>query len=332
MESLTAQTLKEIEIILVDDGSTDQSPGMCDEAAAHDERIRVIHKVNQGVGLARNSGLEKAKGEYVYFVDADDRLDHRAAEILFGEAKRENLDICFGGITSVWGTKQVQRTTVPAYVGRVLVQPEITENILRGMLGAATSENGSRQQRDQELRMSAWQGIYRREWLVEQQLKFPSEREFISEDAIFHIDALPKACRMKYLDQCFYFHREDNQDSLTHKYNPERFFKAGVLYREEKRRIAMLASNHGMLERIQRTYLGNVRMSLKQLVAKSETEGKKFALHEIKKMTEDPVLIEVLSSYPYWKNPKKQALMSFCLKYKLKEAVYQLTKMALKRQ
>ena len=75
MKSLMNQTLHEIEIILVDDGSPDSCPQMCDEYAKQDTRVKVIHKENAGLGYARNSGLEIATGEYVAFVDSDDYVD-----------------------------------------------------------------------------------------------------------------------------------------------------------------------------------------------------------------------------------------------------------------
>ena len=80
MQSLLGQTLKELEIILVDDGSPDNSPALCDnyESASdnlHWPIIEVIHKINEGLGFARNSGLEIATGEYIAFLDSDDFVD-----------------------------------------------------------------------------------------------------------------------------------------------------------------------------------------------------------------------------------------------------------------
>ena len=75
MESLLNQTLKDIEIILVDDGSPDNCPQMCDDYAKKDSRVKVVHKANAGLGYARNSGLDVATGEYVAFVDSDDYVE-----------------------------------------------------------------------------------------------------------------------------------------------------------------------------------------------------------------------------------------------------------------
>ena len=93
VESLLRQTYTNLEILLVDDGSTDGSGAICDEYARGDNRIRVIHQENQGLSSARNTGLDQAKGEYVAFVDSDDavRLDY--IETLYDLADRYQADI-----------------------------------------------------------------------------------------------------------------------------------------------------------------------------------------------------------------------------------------------
>ena len=72
IDSLLEQNLNSFEIILVDDGSPDNSPRICDEYASLDKRIKVIHKMNEGLGMARNSGIEIAQGDYITFLDSDD--------------------------------------------------------------------------------------------------------------------------------------------------------------------------------------------------------------------------------------------------------------------
>ena len=72
IRSVLSQTYKNLEILLVDDGSTDSTPFLCDEIAKQDSRIKVIHKENGGLGSARNVGIDKAKGKYLYFFDVDD--------------------------------------------------------------------------------------------------------------------------------------------------------------------------------------------------------------------------------------------------------------------
>ena len=95
MDTILNQTLKDIEIILIDDGSPDNCPELCDEYAKQDNRVKVIHKNNEGLGFARNSGLEIATGEYVAFVDSDDYVKKSMFEELYNELKVNNLDVVF---------------------------------------------------------------------------------------------------------------------------------------------------------------------------------------------------------------------------------------------
>lgn len=93
IESLQCQTLRDIEVILVDDGSPDRTGRICDEYAAEDERLHVIHKPNGGVSAARNDGMKSAVGEYIIFVDSDDYLPKNALELLYTKAEQTGADI-----------------------------------------------------------------------------------------------------------------------------------------------------------------------------------------------------------------------------------------------
>lgn len=103
IETLISQTLEDIEIILVDDGSPDSSGLICDRAAETDERVKVIHKKNGGVSAARNDGLDAAKGQYVIFVDSDDYMPANALEILHTRAEATHADVVVGDIYRVFG-------------------------------------------------------------------------------------------------------------------------------------------------------------------------------------------------------------------------------------
>mgnify|MGYP000106749306 FL=1 len=97
IRSVQAQNYPELEIILVDDGSTDCSGQMCEESAAADPRIRVLHQNNKGSGAARNAGIKEATGKYLLFLDADDKLDDPSAICsLAVQAEREQADIVIG--------------------------------------------------------------------------------------------------------------------------------------------------------------------------------------------------------------------------------------------
>jgi glycosyltransferase involved in cell wall biosynthesis len=95
VESIANQTFRDFEIILVNDGSTDSSGSICDSWAKKDSRIRVIHKKNEGVTIARKTGVEHSTGEWICFVDSDDKLPERSIEILFKHV-RDDVDIIIG--------------------------------------------------------------------------------------------------------------------------------------------------------------------------------------------------------------------------------------------
>lgn len=96
IESVQNQTYPNLEILLVDDGSTDRSGALCEEYAAQDERIRVFHKENGGPSEARNMGIRQANGEYFCFLDSDDLLSERAITILESQCEKENAEIAIG--------------------------------------------------------------------------------------------------------------------------------------------------------------------------------------------------------------------------------------------
>lgn len=111
VDSIVNQTYKNLEIILVDDGSPDNCPKMCDDWAAKDCRIKVIHKQNGGASSARNCGLDCAKGDYIAFIDSDDYIDEDMYEIMLGQIKEHNADAASCGMVresadgavEVWG-------------------------------------------------------------------------------------------------------------------------------------------------------------------------------------------------------------------------------------
>ena len=98
LDSILAQTFTELEVILVDDGSPDSCPALCDAAAEKDSRIRVIHKPNGGVSSARNAGLDAARGRWIGFVDPDDSIDKTYYEKLYAAAKRSGAELAVGDI------------------------------------------------------------------------------------------------------------------------------------------------------------------------------------------------------------------------------------------
>lgn len=117
VKSIQTQTFSSFEIILVDDGSTDQSGIMCDKMAEEDTRIRVIHKENGGLSDARNTGMDAALGQYLFFADSDDYIAENALETLFNLIRNNDAQIAVGGICN-------------SYVGKCFSQCDCTETFV----------------------------------------------------------------------------------------------------------------------------------------------------------------------------------------------------------
>lgn len=109
LESIARQERKDMEVLLIDDGSTDGSLAVCEEFEAADLRFKVIRQPNSGVSAARNSGLRAARGKYLQFVDADDRLTSDAAEILLAAAEKQGADLVVAHFYRVVNDRCVQR-------------------------------------------------------------------------------------------------------------------------------------------------------------------------------------------------------------------------------
>lgn len=216
MESLLNQTLKDIEIILVDDGSPDNCPKMCDDYAKKDERVKVIHKKNAGLGYARNSGLEIAMGEYVAFVDSDDYVELNMYEKLYETAQSTRSDTVFCGFKKYFSDG---RTIQHQHTKTLLTfkNDEVTDLMLDFIASSPIYKC------DWKYEMSVWHGIYTVDIIRRNDIKFISERELLSEDLPFQVRYLKESKAVAYMPDCFYYYCMNNTGSLTHaNYSPDK--------------------------------------------------------------------------------------------------------------
>lgn len=212
VQSVVNQTLREIEIILVDDGSLDNCPQMCDDWAKKDSRIKVIHKKNEGLGFARNTGIDAAHGEYITFLDSDDYVRLDSYKTVVEEAKANDLDICyfqhcrFYDDGTIIALKDITKKEL--YIGK-----EAINRYTLDLVGPQPSEKI-----DIKHSMSSCMGIFRLSIIKEANVRFPSERDVASEDLIFHLDLLPHINRIGVMPNVFYFYYV-NPHSITTSYS-----------------------------------------------------------------------------------------------------------------
>lgn len=308
MESLLHQTLDSFEIILVDDGSPDRCGFICDEYSRKYSNVRVVHKQNEGLGYARNSGLKAACGEYVAFADSDDFVDINMYKNMYERAKRESLDAVFAGYSTyrddncIVEKPEVKNDTY-------FRTKEEREKYLLQMIGSEPSYP-----KDSYFTMSVWRGIYRLDIIQKNQCAFPSEREVVSEDIIFHIQFMNFARAIVVVPQCYYFYCE-NGASLTHSYRKDRFEKVLKLIE----RISELFTKYGFCDDQylyrDRLLLARARGAIRNICNNQDQIGKTESSSAIKAILVNGELKECIQRYPYKKLNSKQRLFFYALKY-----------------
>lgn len=291
MDTLLNQTIKNIEIIMVDDGSPDDCGIKCDAYAEKDERVVVIHKQNAGLGMARNSGLEIARGKYVGFVDSDDFVELNMYEDMYDELKKNESDTCYCRYYDVSfdGTKRIAKE----YYEKLHYKGKEVKEILLGMIGSKNEVPG-----DVELGMSVWKGLYSMELIKKHNLLFPSEREYISEDIVFHIEYLKYAQNISVVPGCYYNYC-DNGGSLTKSYKADRFEMEKKLFEKEMKELKTIFELGEFEQRLYKAFMGRVRNCIRQEV--QINPSKELIKKNIKVICSDKLVQKVLSKFEYQK-------------------------------
>ena len=197
LDSLVNQTLKDIEIICINDGSNDSSPNIIKKYASKDKRIVVINKKNSGYGDSMNRGLEKATGEYVGIVESDDFIDLDAFEKLYKIAKRENVEVVKSNFYEYYGDtktdKAVSNLFSASEVGRIIDPREEYRIFYQPPC--------------------IWAAIYKREFLNHNNIRFLPTPGASYQDTGFNFKVWAMARRVYFVQRAFLHYRQDNSNS-----------------------------------------------------------------------------------------------------------------------
>lgn len=209
LESVAHQTLEDIEIVCVDDGSKDRSGVMLDEYAAHDSRFKVIHKENGGYGKAMNTGMNAATGEYIGIVEPDDYIEPAMFCTLYNKAKEFNLDLIKSGFRRFWhdGNGEIKsECEIPDKTGRLHgAILDLTENLA-----------------PYKFPMNTWTGIYKKEYLDRYNIRHHETPGASFQDNGFWLQTFWHARRAMFIPDIFYNYRCDNPNSSVT--NPAKVF------------------------------------------------------------------------------------------------------------
>lgn len=207
--SVLSQTYENLEVILVDDGSFDSSPSMCDIWAEKDHRVKAVHKLNEGAGLARNSGIDVATGDYITFVDSDDYIAAETVSRCVDSFLSFNCDaVAFGRsvVTPNGDIKEVPVTTP----GEFYEGKEVADKLLCSMLNYSAGFG-----------VSVWGKMYSTNVIKAHGIVFSSERLCFSEDTLFNLDFFANAQSAFVLGDNLYFHSE-TESSLSRAVTKDR--------------------------------------------------------------------------------------------------------------
>lgn len=206
IESIINQTYKNLEIILVNDGSTDLSGKKCDEWAQKDDRIKVIHKENGGVSSARNAGIDIATGDYIGFVDSDDLLERNMYEILIKDIKKYDVKIscCQMQTKSIDGTiAAVDNASSNLFAKMDIVNGFFFNNFIRGFI------------------VSPCNKIIAKDILIDNNIRF--KKYALAEDFLFIFEVLTKVDSIYYNSAVGYYYLHRENSAMTSKFSPKRF-------------------------------------------------------------------------------------------------------------
>ena len=211
IESILNQTYKDFELILVDDGSLDNSGKICDYYANKDSRVKVIHKKNEGPSLARNVGLDIAKGDFVSFVDSDDWIEETTYEQLMDIILATHADI----VRFSWETTDGENIIEKSYTNERYSQISTGRDVAKKLLLC-------------EVESQVWKAFYQRKCWIN--LRFPVGR-CLCEDLAVVYRAFEKAEIVAYVDKPFYKYRV-NPNSITHMMEPINLYYSFLSFRE----------------------------------------------------------------------------------------------------
>lgn len=312
IDSLLNQTLKNIEIILVDDESPDNCPKICNEYKTIDSRIKVIHKKNEGLGFARNSGIEIATGEFIAFVDSDDTIHPQMYEDLYNTTRKYNLDAAYCSINRMLDEHTIIKFKETDEL-KIFVAENICKDFMANMIAPMPEFHS-----DVKYHMSSCRAIYSLQLIKCNDIKFGSERKVLSEDILFNIDYLKKSTGVALIPK-YYYNYWKNEGSLTNSYVKNRMLKSENLYNIIKEKLIDSHLYQECYLNLNRLFLFMTRIALVNEIIFNKNNKKKKS--NIKLICNHPILEKILKDYPYKKLPIKHRLFFLLLKFKMYFAI-----------
>lgn len=310
VQSLVNQTLKDMEIILVDDGSTDDSGSLCDDYARQYENIVVVHKENGGLTSAWMAGVKASKGDYLGFVDSDDWVDGDMYQIMYEKALEKQVDMVCCGLVKEFEDKTRTHTYLTDRLKKGYYEKEdIIQKIRPVFLCDGSFDSRA-------IPASRCMKLYRRE-IMEENMKYCNEQVSIGEDLVITF-ACFMDCESIYTFHDYYpYHYRINESSLTGKHDSNYIRKLitlreQLLYINEEKQ-----SGYDYRQQILNDFLFLTLMCIKDEVYKNREESHGKVIKNVAKICESPQVQEALREYHMPKLMLSGKIFVFMMKHKL---------------
>ena len=309
IESVINQTYRNLEILLVDDGSPDDCPQKCEEWAKKDGRIKVIHKANAGLGYARNTGIENASGEYICFFDSDDYIDPSTIEKAYNTAQKNNSDMVLFGHYDVNAQGKIVRTYIPTIDKESYVSSEVQEVLLPDLVSDNPATGKST-----NLWLSACFCMYSMKLILESNWRFASERDIISEDVYSLLRLYRNVEKVTIIPEAFYYYCE-NSTSLTHTYKADRFDRIKRFYNACVDACDELNYSDEVKNRFAGPFISNTIAAMKMIIQADMSDDKKKSA--LKAICRDEQLHRIINGVEVKKEKFTRRLLIWVLKARL---------------
>lgn len=296
LKSLVNQTYKNIEIILVDDGSTDNSGKICDEWQKKDNRIRVIHKENAGLVSAWTKGVEVSSGELIGFVDSDDYCDLAFFENLFNNMEHTRVDLVVSGYTFETQTKSIRMNASSTFENRIY-EGEALEKFKSSLFGEGRA-----------LCWARWVKLFKRKLIIDN-LKFVDERIKVGEDIAISVAAVYDAKVIGLVAE-YGYHYVQNETSIMHTINECEIRNFEILCDN----TLSICKQKGRGVNIHRFYTYQIIVLLSKILHSNISRIQKKGLLKVLRVTEYTKLIYQKKDFKWLSIKQRIAMFLFKLK------------------
>lgn len=275
VQSILNQTYGDFELILIDDGSPDRCGEICDRLAETDERITVVHKKNEGVSIARNTGIARARGKYLAFVDSDDSLDAGFLEAAVTAVQDSGADLYISGLfVETWrdgkivSTVQCKNRRTQVYSARELLEQRDHDYPLICICGPCCK-------------------LYKKSIVTDNGIFFP-EAISSGEDTCFVLDVLQHCSSVYFSQECYYHYRRGNEESLFSKFHPDTYEITCFVYSKMRAVMKTVGCSKAAMDEFEGLYFENMVGGIHEYYRFHTQNTRQERYNQIVKVARDP--------------------------------------------